>query len=144
MDNRNAGVRIKKVKLKVGAVLRFKEDWEWMVTFLQKYGLMPEEKSCDNCGHDLVVQEANKNKDGALWRYVIQLFDSFIWFFLKNLIDGRFLYGTVGFLMGRSVFLWGDHDRAFMGYIWVLGIGIVKGFLLGIYGLNTYRGIYGY
>ena len=83
MDNRNANVVIKKVKLKVGTVLGFKNDWEAMVAYLQKYGLMPEEKSCSNCGGDLIIQENIKNKDKLLWRYVIEFFDRFIWFFLN-------------------------------------------------------------
>ena len=84
MDRRNAGVVIKKVKLKVGGILRFKDDWEEMVPFLQRHKLIPDEKVCPHCSFDLIIQRGNKNKDGALWRYVIDFFDTFIWFFFKK------------------------------------------------------------
>ena len=84
MDNRNAGVNIKKTKLKVGRVLKFKNDWEGMVGFLQQNRLISKEKSCPNYMSDLIVQEGSKNRDGALWRYVIDFFYIFIWFFLKK------------------------------------------------------------
>ena len=68
MAQNRTTIKINQKRIGVGKFLRFKDDWEGMVDFLQENDLLPEEKKCLNCAQICVIQHSNKNKDGCIWR----------------------------------------------------------------------------
>ena len=68
MAQNRTNIKINQKRIGVGKFLRFKDDWEGLVDFLQEEGFIPETKNCLNCAQNLTIQSSNKNKDGCIWR----------------------------------------------------------------------------